>query len=243
MKKLDVEALLRWAYRDELPRRIGWSGGGGAVAPGFQFADLGCRVDDWSHEPGFPVAMMGEPHRDAVAVEAAVNALCTFGIEWPMARDWLAPDCGRFLADDEIMLAAMSFDLRTLVACRARIGERPDWRADPWRARRTIGPRNKPVVLGITRQGRYEVGACCPLIIEPDPREVVADRAVYSAWYEALVMLASDLANHLDAHIVTPPAAPARPWVDGDPQPTILPDLTKLNVFRPIRMVSRKRAA
>lgn len=94
---LDIEYALRWAYRDELPkqhappRRLGahtqervWSpytfpAGYPEVSPSFREATAGgpsggYADDPWSRDPGFPQAL-GEPHPDAIVIEAAVKAL------------------------------------------------------------------------------------------------------------------------------------------------------------------------
>jgi hypothetical protein len=44
----------------------------------FRYADLGGRIDEWSRDPGFPAAL-GDPHPDALAIEARVLALDRFG--------------------------------------------------------------------------------------------------------------------------------------------------------------------
>jgi hypothetical protein len=93
---LDVEYALRWAYRDELPkrhalpRRLGthtqervWSpytfpASYPEVSPSFREATAGGPsggyADGWSRDPGFPQAL-GEPHPNAIVIEAAVKAL------------------------------------------------------------------------------------------------------------------------------------------------------------------------
>jgi hypothetical protein len=93
---VDIEYALRWAYRDELPkrhalpRRLGthtqervWSpytfpAGYPEVSPSFREATAGGPsggyADGWSRDPGFPQAL-GEPHPDAIAIEAAVKGL------------------------------------------------------------------------------------------------------------------------------------------------------------------------
>src|SRR5258708_35261276 len=96
---LDIEYALRWAYRDELPkqhappRRLGthtqervWSpytfpAGYPEVSPSFREATgggpSGGYADGWSRDPGFPQAL-GEPHPDALTMEAAVKGLAAW---------------------------------------------------------------------------------------------------------------------------------------------------------------------
>src|SRR5213080_1009856 len=74
----DIEKALQWACRDELPKRkpdhSRAPGAWPSVSPMFSLAALGGRVDNWSREPGFPAAL-GDPHPDALALEAALLAI------------------------------------------------------------------------------------------------------------------------------------------------------------------------
>jgi hypothetical protein len=96
---VDIERALRWAYREELPkrhalpRRLGahtqervWSpytfpAGYPEVSPSFREATAGGPsggyADGWSRDPGFPQAL-GEPHPDAITMEAAVKGLAAW---------------------------------------------------------------------------------------------------------------------------------------------------------------------
>jgi hypothetical protein len=95
---VDIEMVLRWAYRDELPKRerratlpnIGgervWSpylfpASYGETSPMFRegvgSGPSGGFVDGRSRDPGFPRAL-GRPHADALLVEAAVKDLTTW---------------------------------------------------------------------------------------------------------------------------------------------------------------------
>jgi hypothetical protein len=73
---LDIEEVLRWTYRDELPkqRHDRDSGPGPYVSPMFRLCAHGGPIDNWSREPGMPLAL-GEPHPDALAVAEAVKEL------------------------------------------------------------------------------------------------------------------------------------------------------------------------
>ncbi|WP_187273073.1 hypothetical protein [Methylobacterium sp. WL69] len=80
-RPLDIEEVLTWCFRHELPKRrdddrgprLGFS----SISPMFRMADLGVRVENFSREPGMPAAL-GEPHPDALIVEAAVLELARF---------------------------------------------------------------------------------------------------------------------------------------------------------------------
>ncbi len=72
---VDIEHALRWAYRDELPKRL---------RGGPTFTDLTrpppsdfFEDDGVTREPGYPAAL-GEPHPDAIAIEAAVKGLAAW---------------------------------------------------------------------------------------------------------------------------------------------------------------------
>src|SRR5260221_13486685 len=74
---LDIEAALRWAYRDELPKR---QHGGRYDSRDLTAASMSrlAAADDEQpcdqREPGFPAAM-GDPHPDAEMIEKAVKHL------------------------------------------------------------------------------------------------------------------------------------------------------------------------
>ena len=91
MKRIEIEALLRWAYRDELPKAA--AAGGDRLAFGFRtgwggverYGELLAVVQepDVRNRYGLiPDGSDGEPHPDAVAVAAAVERLggCTFDL-------------------------------------------------------------------------------------------------------------------------------------------------------------------
>jgi len=95
MKRMDIEALLRWAYREELPKaaaggdetfvfrlRTGW---GGVEKMGELLALV--QEPDLCNRFGlFPDAMEREPHPDAVRVFDAVEALG--GLVYEMPEEW-----------------------------------------------------------------------------------------------------------------------------------------------------------
>ena len=79
---MDIEDVLRWAFVDELPKRREDDGSFRmrefpSVCPMFAMAQHGGRIENFTREPGFPAAM-GEPHPDALIVEAAVLGLSRF---------------------------------------------------------------------------------------------------------------------------------------------------------------------
>lgn len=217
-KALDVELLLRWAYRDELPKRQG----GGLVSVSSSWEDYGERIDNWSREPGFPVAL-GPPHPDSIVIEHAVNRLPKVAPDWAASRRRLLPECADLLDDDDYVLRHMVVDPRPLVAMHARMGTRPPWEAGPMSCARVQAGNGRAKVIGRTDSRHYADAARCPLDWTPEPRGLASDRAEYAIWHGALCALAADLM--LSSWIALPPATSASPWLVPDPPVTILPDL------------------
>lgn len=235
--RIDIEKLLHWAYRDELPKRSVDTAG--AV---WEMAVLGVRVDKSGGEPGMPIAM-GEPHRDAFIVEEAVASLPTMEASWPECRDFVAPDFGALLGDDDITITRLQVPAAVYVETHARMGNRPDWEVEGWRLRRIIGRNGRVQVEGLASDGHVRTGAYCATIVEPDPREIVADRVIYGAWWQGLTDLAAALSDSLERWIPTPPAVSPAPWLYPDAQARILPDLSKGAGFRAISPRRATRAA
>ena len=77
MKLVDVEALLAWAYRDELIKRVTSS----AEGVWERLADARLGVVD-APRGGAQRYDLGEPHADAVLLEEAVAGLPDTAIDW-----------------------------------------------------------------------------------------------------------------------------------------------------------------
>ncbi|MEP0234344.1 hypothetical protein [Roseibium sp.] len=90
-KTMDIEALLKWAYCEELPRADANMGGGGGMASGWSsvesYAQLLTVIDDnrYGVLPALSIDP-GEPHADAVAVHIAVLELDKLDLDLP--DDW-----------------------------------------------------------------------------------------------------------------------------------------------------------
>ncbi|MBB4042028.1 hypothetical protein GGR34_003713 [Microvirga flocculans] len=104
-KKIAIEELLRWAYRDELPKeragagRFLPAGFGGAWGGVERYGETLAVVDDgrenrWGLAVDFTAA--SDPHPDAIRVGEAVKALDGFPLnlpdDWNPIADW--PDLG-----------------------------------------------------------------------------------------------------------------------------------------------------
>src|SRR5712671_6533879 len=149
---LDIETALRWAYRDELPKR---QHGGRYDTRDLTAASMsrlaGAAADDErpcdERDPGFPAAL-GDPHPDSIIIESAVKHLGDWaGHRFGADRmDALTSDLP--LAIDPVLvgieaIAAMS----GTVTINARMATRPKWSSDKPTARWMTGPNGKPKVL------------------------------------------------------------------------------------------------
>ncbi|WP_131116655.1 hypothetical protein [Lichenihabitans psoromatis] len=251
---MDIEDVLRWVYRDELPKRQREGDGGEPceVSPMFRICDLGVRVDDWSREPGLPAAL-GECHPDALKVEAAVNALARFHDEPISGPLDLAPDFVT-TAQDEAQAMRRGFErIEVTIGIMARMPAarcRPFWQSRPTQSRVTQ-PNGKPVVLRWETQfvpvwpegelaqdvlvpvapsgQHYPQGAYCPLKYDQEPKSILEERAEYLAWWAGLNALAGDLFEVLESIAVLPPSAAQKPWLgetDAGKPPRIFADLS-----------------
>jgi hypothetical protein len=125
---LDIEMALRWAYRDELPKR---RHGGDPIGIGSTFPSgigLMFGADEApARDPGFPAAV-GEPHADALAIEVAVKGLSTwwghgFGPDPTAAGLMYGID---HMAIDHVAAGVEAVaSMPAIVAVHARVGTRP----------------------------------------------------------------------------------------------------------------------
>ena len=237
---IDIQDLLVWAYREELPKDRGLGGSGRgepcAVSPMFAMGAFGTRVDYFHREPGFPSAM-GAPHPDALLVEAAVERLATHAEQAVDEQLDLAPDFGALGVDEGHAVRRALAMMPAMVARCAKLQKAPFWSSDVVPRPiyvggngRTLVVRREPqfskaltgeeveheVIVQVTaeQKGSYAFGAYSPLQYEPDPQSVVDERAEYLVWWGALNALAADLADKLTTFSVRPPSARQRPWTD-----------------------------
>lgn len=238
-KPIDIEKLLQWAMRDELPRGRPVDASPWELI--MRYGALGMRVDT-SGPIGDYGFVPGEPHPDAVVIGAAIDALDQearfevhdevlrmFGVWAPIAGD----------AADAILKA--SFDCRAIVMSKATLGSRPAWEFEaptPYpvmveernargelRSRsRVVGTDNDGDTVDIKpkrtarQRGVYDLAMCprSPLAWgDPSMISVGHARAEYVAWHSALRTLADNLAGALDEFEPLPPSAAAEPWLTG----------------------------
>lgn len=221
-RSLDIETLLQWAFRDELPKQRIEGTWGYSVSPMFRLAALGVRIDEFSTEPGFPNAL-GACHPDAETIGLAVEALEDVGIDWPGSRPHIMGDLAALVPEDDVTLSALVVCRAGLVGMHARMGTRPRLLADP-EPEPIVGSNGKPIVCylddrgrvveGRTRSRHYGTAARSPLRWFPVPREIAFARIEYLIWHEALGELAAVLNGRMTERVALPPSAPAAPWKD-----------------------------
>lgn len=226
MLEVEIERLVQWAYRDELPKR-----GIGDVAnswkPMSDYRDLLTVVDD---DPGFPV-IMGMTHPDALTIERAVQGLQTeVALDWHACRGLLMGDLPHLAPRGNPLLDRASHDGKSLeprifsevalVESCARMGTRPQWDIGIPSPQRVIGKNNRPVLVGGSEgNGRYTYGSYCPLkYTAPTIEQLILRRFEYMVWRGGLDSLAGILRGWLlRAHVALKPTAPVAPWLDVRP--------------------------
>lgn len=207
---LDVEKLLQWAYRDELPKK-----GFVESSPGWDnISTHGMPIDDGSLR--LPPAF-GAPHPDALVVERAVAGLDKqVMVDWAESLTTLLGELAAYAPTSEWCLGA-SFNPQALVIMHARMGTRPPWETEPPRLVRVLMPeRSQHVVVGRDANRNYLPGAHCPLRLEPSVDLIVSGRAEYAVWRAALDDVRESLSGWtLREHEVLAAAAAREPWNTG----------------------------
>lgn len=219
---MDIEQLLTWAFREELPKRRDGDDGMPreyrSISPMFAMAALGGRVENFSREPGFPLAM-GDPHPDALIVEEAVKGLARFAEHRFEGSLGLLTNLSQNLDEHAAMTGAMG-QIVELVRIKARLGGRPSFAACPLPAA-VVDGRGRPLVMikrgdkeepcSAEGKDRYPRGAYCQLHWD-NPTSILIERAQYAAWWAGIDLLAHELAGKLETIGVLPPSAAQRPW-------------------------------
>src|SRR5258707_971550 len=129
---LDIEQALRWAYRDELPKR---QHGGRYDSRDLTAASMSrlaaAAADDEQpcdqREPGFPAAL-GDPHPDSIIIEAAVKRLGDWAGYRFGADRMAALTSGLPLAIDPVLVAIEAIACMSgTMTIHARMATRPKW--------------------------------------------------------------------------------------------------------------------
>jgi hypothetical protein len=243
-KLFDIEDALSWAVIELLRREREADGRittAEMMSPMFRLLLVGRG----GRGGGF-VPMGGPPHPDVLTIEAAILGLRRFADLEISGSCGLLGDMG--LEADE--LGAVRHALNTiveLVITHAKIRRRPPAGIDQPEPKPLYAPNGRPSVMmkaviedlggmpyetevstQATRAGSYREGSFCPLVYEPDPQSIVAERAEYAVWHAALRILAEGLSGRLETIAVLPPSAPERPWLGerDSGKPAILQDLS-----------------
>jgi hypothetical protein len=237
--KIDIEKLVQWAMREELPKGQSVSASPWQIVT--QFCALGVRVDVSGYGDGLGF-LAGEPHPDALIVADAIRALDTRARFEDRVE--VLPLFGDFagIAGDAVgAILGASFDQRGLVISHATMGTRPAWAfelPEPQQrfyeaVNRTGSVRRYPVVLGTDadgdlvmmqknegrarkRDGEYTLSMSPRSPIEwsdPAPLSVAHARAQFVAWHMALSHLAAVLDGALESFAPIPLALPVMPWL------------------------------
>ena len=241
-RKIDIEKLVQWAMRDELPK-------GQAVSASpwdmlSQYAQLGCRVQTGGYAGDGLGFTPGAPHEDALIVADAIGRLDTAGrfaddVEASAMFGDLLP-----IAGDAVASIAMAvFNPQSLVISKATMGTRPKWQFElptPYQMFREFGDpvgavRKRPLVYGVDADGdlveilpnrgravardgfySYAYSPRSPLQWgDPSMISIGHARAEYVFWHDALTTLARDLIGRLAEWDAQPPALAAMPWITG----------------------------
>lgn len=240
MQAIDIEQLLRWAYRDELLKRT--TSSAEAVWEAISESWYTGPIDSPGGAQRYD---HGAPHPDAVTIERAVAALPDATIDWeieaehilghlialvepraaavlparrPTHASWPAQGgagrTGRRLAPPREVVMVRSLRTAALVTMHAKMGTRPkywDEHPHPEPVPATRGP-NVLVVGMALRKGYYSPGSYCPVRWWPSPLTIAEARADYLAWWRGLERLVAQL--QLAKHRATGPAALQYPWLD-----------------------------
>lgn len=235
--KIDIERMLIWAYREELPKKelstSGWDGVAGFLDRGGVEIDR----DPWEDHLRSQRYAIGLPHDDALQLDHMVRSLSDVTVQWPGSRGILvgALRCYETPADT-VLMRAMKAQSIGLVMQHARMGTRPIWNLEHRLSRVTLKngkhltqhvDRHSKVVDCNSGQRDYIRGGQCPLRLDPSVAEIASARFEYFVWHSALVELVrkANASGIFDDHQAMPPAAAQAPWITGERKGRILPAL------------------
>lgn len=242
-RQVEIEKLLQWAYRDELPKQV--PAGSSLMA---DLAMLGAPIDRSDMSDRFPVGA-GAPHPDALLIDWHVRGLQPVIVNWSGQRRALMGDLAPYLDRDQPVTPAMDDspvvdieryrtitggqgvctrvverrrplpqvreDTSTLVMMHARMGTRPLWQM-PIRLGPVLSRNHKPAMIGrMIRKNVYTAGSHCPLQLNPSAQDIARARFEYRVWHNALTELARVVCD-MQEHTALPPSAAAFPWLHDD---------------------------
>lgn len=240
-RAIDIEKLLIWAYREELPKRehrqlLGVSN---YELVSNYAAEMCETVSDGRTLGNRYWQLYGDgPHPDALLVEAAVKALDGFTPVLHEDPQTLFSDMPEEVqAEAETALGRYHVEIVPLVIRCASMGRRPDWRTDTpvrvaWKPEGSSG--HPPYFMSVEVKGplgktfieehrvlrdpktrRPPAGAYHKMVWQPEPWAAIDGRADWLIWLAALSLLTESLACTLKDFEATPPMIFQRPWECG----------------------------
>jgi hypothetical protein len=240
-RALTIEAALRWAFREELPKQ---ERGG---------IELGTRINATNRYGVVPLLCDEEPHPDAVCIGEAVKGLNRLDLEKPTDWNPIADlgDLGGYgraavekaLASETEIVRGGALRHRTrleaLIVQYAVLGDGERWKAEPtkiapvlkngkakwWvRERRWVNKGNSPdeklghwaeaEVSGVDAKGRPRPGSYHKFHLDPDPHLAICARIESQVWRSALDMLREEI-GELETIALKPSELPREPWAAG----------------------------
>ena len=237
---MDVELALRWVYLDEMPKHDGlFSLSLPAIAaPGWtKMIDLGTSIDE-NHELRFPVGA-GEPHEDALRIDACVRRLPDVFTDWGRERKKVLGGLAAYLDEDRTITVipakvhrdtarrgyAAALDRtaivhQTKISPSALLQNHAILRNHPvWDLGDLQLVRGKPALVGRQRaKNLYTAGSYCPMDLDPTAQHIAEARWEYLVWHHALVAIVR-VCQNLKSIALQNPTAAAMPWILGEVPP------------------------
>lgn len=236
MIRIEIEKLLQWALREEMPK--GHPVSASAWDTITRFALLGTRVDVSVFGGGDGLGFVpGEPHPDAIIVGEAVRRL-------PASISFTATECEALLdhyaALDPLAIKAIAgsnFSPRALVIRCAVLGERMPYDVGVPCAAPSVRRDRRQLAVAFARdddgvlceakangRGNYPTGAATHITWhEPSIGQLLEARVEYAVWHRALVLVQRDLGGaNMKEYVALPPTSRAAPWITGQvPEPIV----------------------
>lgn len=215
MRQVEIERLLQWTFCEQMSKRAarqcGVQSAWGAFERHMRLGNVPIERRPSRHGASGG-DILSFPDADALIVASEVNMLrANVVVDWSASKASLLGDLVGLAAGDQLF----SFNEIDLVVEHAQCGIPPIWNVGFPKLGPVVLANGKPAVSG-SRYGknRYSEGSRCPLQwAAPTVEGVALARARYAVWHSALTRLAASLHGKLKNIAVTPPVAPAAPWI------------------------------
>jgi hypothetical protein len=242
-RKLVIEALLSWAYLEELPKQH--VGGNGLLS---DLAMLGTPVDKGEIGDRMPVGA-GPPHPDALLIDYYVRALPYVRVDWKRQRHYLMGPLAAWLDPNDITVSAMATGPRVsvqmhprgrvgkkklraaaridrnaivephmesaagLIMLHARLGTRPIWEMGDISVRPVIAGNNQPDMIGRSTRRGHYSEGSYCPLRLDPPPQEIAAARFEYMVWHQALLALVECARELREYEALPPSAPAQPWV------------------------------